>query len=90
MKGTTEKPPTMFDAIASLLGPMHAEYSRLIDDWAHDAPVQIVLGRGKGETTGGYVFHTTMGAIQDIDRAHQAASEAKEKRSAKRAVGTLI
>ncbi len=88
-KGTTDKPPTLFDAIASLLGPMHAEYGRLID-WAHDAPVQIVLGRGKGETTGGYIFQTTMGAIQDLDRAHQAAFEAKQNKAAKRAVGTLI
>lgn len=89
-KGTTEKPMTLYDAMASFLGPLSADYCRLIDDWAHDAPVQIVLGRGKGESTGGYIHHTTMGAIQDLDRAHQAAFEVKEKKSARRAVGSLL
>jgi hypothetical protein len=47
--------------------------------------VQIILGRRKDETTGGYIFHTTIGVIQDLDRAHQAAFEAKLKRDAKKA-----
>jgi hypothetical protein len=89
-KGTTDKPMTLFEAIRSFLGPLHADYSRLIDDWAHDAPVQIVLGRAKGETTGGYIHHTTMGALQDLDIAYAAAFDAKEKKAAKRAVGTLL
>ena len=59
-KGTTEKPMSLTQAASSFLGPMHAEYSRLIDDWAHDAPVQIILGRAKDETSGGYIFQTTM------------------------------
>lgn len=89
-KGTTDKPMTLYEAMSAFLGPLHAEYARLVDDWAHDAPVQIVLGRGKGETDGGYIFQTTMGAIQDLDRAHRAAFEAKNARAAKRAVGTLL
>jgi hypothetical protein len=89
-KGTTDKPMTLSDAMAAFLGPLHAEYCRLIDEWAHDAPVQIILGRGKGETTGGYIFQTTMGAIQDLDRAHQAAFEAKQNRAAKKAIGSLL
>lgn len=89
-KGTTDKPMTLYEAIQSFLGPLSADYCRLIDDWAHDAPVQIVLGRAKGETSGGYIHHTTMGAIQDLDRAYQAAFEAKQNKAAKRAVGTLL
>lgn len=87
-KGTTEKPMTMFDALHAFLGPMHAHYGRLIDEWAHDAPVTIIFGSGGDD--GGYKYKTTMGAIQDLDRAHQAAFEAREARAAKKAVGTLI
>lgn len=89
-KGTTDKPMTMVAALSAFLGPMHADYSRLIDEWAHDAPVQIILGRRPDETSGGYIFNTTMGSIQDLDRAYQAAFDAKEKRAAKRSVGTLL
>lgn len=87
-KGTTEKPMTLFDAIQAFLGPMHAEYARLIDEWAHDAPVTIIFGRGGDD--GGYRYNTTMGAIQDLDRAHQAAFDARQARAAKKAVGSLI
>lgn len=89
-KGTTDKPMTMFEALNAFLGPLHAEYARLIDEWAHDAPVQIVLGRRPDETTGGYIFNTTMGALQDLDRAHRKAFEDKCNRSAKKAGGSLI
>lgn len=89
-KGTTDKPMSLFEALQSFLGPMHAEYGRLIDEWAHDAPVQIILGRAKGEASGGYIFQTTMGAIQDLDRAYQFAFEDKQKRAAKKAVGSLL
>lgn len=83
-KGTTEKPMTMFDALHAFLGPMHAHYGRLIDEWAHDAPVTIIFGSGGDD--GGYKYKTTMGAIQDLDRAHQAAFEAREARAAKKAI----
>jgi len=89
-KGTTERPMTLFKASEALLGPLHAEYGRLLGELANDAPVQIILGRGKGETTGGYIFQTTMGALQDLDRAHQAAFDAKVTRDAKKAKGTLL
>lgn len=89
-KGTTDKPMTLSDALAAFLGPMHAEYGRLIDEWANDAPVQIILGRDKGKDTGGYIFQTTMGAIQDLDRAYQKAFEDKCARDAKKARGSLL
>lgn len=89
-KGTTDKPMTLSDAIAAFLGPLHAEYSRLVDEWANDAPVQIILGRPKGEASGGYTFHTTIGVIQDLDRAYQRYFEEKCKRDAKKAQGTLL
>jgi hypothetical protein len=84
-KGTTDKPPTLFDAIQWFLGPMHGDVGRLIDDWAPDAPVTITFGG-----PGGYQHKTTMGKIQDLDRAYMAAHDAKMKRSEKKSRGTLL
>lgn len=89
-KGTTDKPLGLYEAIESFLGPLSAEYCRLIDEWAHDAPVQIILGRKRGETSGGYIYQTTMGAIQDLDRAHRAAFEARQLRASKKSKGSLL
>jgi hypothetical protein len=85
-KGTTDKPMTLYDAIAAFLGPLEAEYARLIDECAHDVPVTIILGSHDRKGGGGYEYKTTMGAIQDMDRAF----DAKVKRDAKKSVGTLL
>ena len=79
---TMPKAPTLFDAVAGFVGPMLAEYARLIEEGEPDMPVVIHIGS--------YEYKTTLKDIQDLDRAHTAAFEAKQKRAARRARGTLI
>lgn len=74
--------PTLYDAIAGFLGPLSAEYGRLIAEGSDEMPVEIRLG--------GYVHKTTLAAIKRMDRAHFAAFEDKNRRAEKRARGTLL
>lgn len=78
----SEKAPTMYDAIAGLLGPLSAEYARIIDEGNPDMPVTISLG--------GYKHTTTLAAIKALDRAYAAAFDAKCNRAAKKARGSLL
>lgn len=74
--------PTLYDAIAGFLGPLSAEYGRLIAEGSDEMPVEIRLG--------GYVHKTTLAAIKRMDRAHFASFEDKNRRAEKRARGTLL
>lgn len=76
------KSPTLYDAVAGLLGPLCADYARIIDEGSPDMPVWINLG--------GNVHETTLATIQSLDRAYQHAFEVKAKRDERRAKGTLI
>lgn len=76
------KAPTLYDAVAGFLGPLSAEYARIIDEGGPDMPVTIILGCHKHETT--------LAAIQEMDRAYAHAFEVKCKRAATRAKGTLL
>lgn len=76
------KAPTLYEAIQRFLGPLEAEYARIIDEGAGDMPVEISLG--------GYKHTTTLQAIKDLDRAYAAAFEAKCARDAKKARGSLL
>lgn len=78
----SKKAPTLYEAIQQFLGPLSAEYCRLIGEGSPEMPVEIKLG--------GYVYKTTLADIQALDRAYLAAFEDKQKRAAKRAKGTLI
>ena len=76
------KAPTLYDATAGLLGPLSAEYARIIDEGSPDMPVEIRLGN--------YVHKTTLRSIQELDRAYAAAFDEKCKRSERKARGTLL
>lgn len=76
------KTPTLYEAVEGFLGPLMAEYCRLIEEGSDDAPVTIMIGN--------YPHKTTLKAIKDLDRAHRAAFEAKCKRDEKRSRGTLL
>lgn len=78
----SDKAPTLYDAIQGFLGPLVAEYGRIVDEGNPDMPVTISLG--------GYEHKTTLEAIKRLDRAHQAAFEAKCARDAKKAKGSLL
>ena len=77
-----EKAPTLYEAIQAFLGPLHADYCRIIDEGRPDMPVTISLGN--------YEHHTTLAVIKDLDRAYAAAFEAKLKRDEKKSRGTLL
>ncbi len=74
--------PTLYDALAGFLGPLVAEYGRIIDEGGADMPVEVRLG--------GYVHKTTLATIKAMDRAHHAAFEAKLKRDERRSRGSLL
>ncbi len=76
------KTPTLYDAMAGFLGPLSADYARIIDEGSDDMQVEIRLG--------GYTHKTTLRAIKDMDRAYAAAFDDKCKRSARKARGTLL
>ena len=76
------KAPTLYDAIAGFLGPLAAEYARIIDEGSEDMPVTISLG--------GHVHETTLKVIKDLDLAHAAAFDAKCDRAARKAKGSLL
>lgn len=74
--------PTLYDAIAGFLGPLSAEYGRILDEGSDDMPVEVRLG--------GYSHKTTLAALKRMDRAYYAAFEEKNRRAEKRARGTLL
>ncbi len=76
------KAPTLFEAVRDFLGPLHAGYSRLIDEWDPETPVTINIG--------GYKHETTLATIKKLDHAYHAAFEAKQKRLQRKSRGTLI
>lgn len=78
----TARAPTLYEAVRDFLGPLEAEYCRIIDEGPEDMPVEISLG--------GYVYKTTLADIKKLDRAYAAAFEAKVKRDAKKAKGALL
>lgn len=78
----SEKAMTLYDAIQNFLGPMHAEYCRIITDSPPDTEVTILLG--------GYEYKTTMDDIQKLDRAYARAFDIKCKRDENKAKGTLL
>lgn len=78
----SDKAPTLFDAVSGLIGPLAAEYARIIDEGSPDMPVTISLG--------GYEHQTTLATIKALDDAHRAAFDAKCNRAAKKAKGTLL
>jgi hypothetical protein len=78
----SKKAPTLYDAVSNFLGPLVAEYARLIDEWPAETPVTIKMG--------GYEHETTLQVLKDLDRAHGAAFDAKIARDAKKSVGTLL
>jgi hypothetical protein len=77
---------TLINAVGNFLAPIAAEYARIIEEGDPEAQMTIEFH--------GYRHHTTLGALQDLDRAHQRAHErnekAAERRRARGAVGTLI
>lgn len=77
-----KRAPTLYDAVAGLLGPLAAEYARIIDEMHPTSPVEINIG--------GYVHKTTLSVIQDLDRAYAQAFETKCKRRERRSRGTLL
>ena len=64
-----DRPPTLYEAIEGFLGPLMAEYARLIDEGNPDLPVIVKLG--------GYEHKTTLAVLKKLDRAHHAAFETK-------------
>lgn len=78
----SEKAPTLYGAIAGFLGPLSAEYARIIDEGNPDMPVTIRLG--------GYEHQTTLATIKALDRAYAAAFDAKCNRAAKKSRGSLL
>ena len=77
-----DKAMTLYDAIARFLGPLSAEYARIIDEGSPDMPVTVSLGN--------YKHKTTLATIKAMDRAYAAAFETKQNRAAKKAVGSLL
>lgn len=73
---------TLYDAIAGFLGPLSAEYARIIDEGHPDMPVTVSLG--------GYDHKTTLATIKAMDRAYAAAFDEKCNRAAKKARGSLL
>lgn len=76
------KAPTLYDAISAFLGPLAAEYARIIDEGHPNMPVTVSLGN--------YEHKTTLKVIKDMDRAHHAAFEMKLKRDERKSRGTLL
>lgn len=67
----TDKAPTLYEAIRDFLGPLEAQYCRIIDEGSPDMPVTIMLGN--------YEYKTTLADIQKLDRAYAAAFERKSQ-----------
>lgn len=74
----TARAPTLYEAVRDFLGPLTAEYGRIIDEGHDDMPVEINLG--------GYVYKTTLKDLKALDRAHHRAFDAKLKRAKKGAM----
>jgi len=78
----SERTLTLYEAIAGFLGPLSAEYARIIDEGHPDMTVTVSLG--------GYEHKTTLAAIKAMDRAYAAAFDAKCNRAARKARGSLL
>lgn len=76
------KAPTLYDAMAGFLGPLSADYARIIDEGSDDMPVTVSLG--------GYEHQTTLETIKRMDRAYAHAFEVKCKRDATKSKGSLL
>ncbi len=76
------KAPTLYDAAAALLGPLHAEYGRIIDEGGDDMPVTISLGN--------YEHKTTLATIKQLDRAYAHAFDVKCKKAEAKSKGSLL
>lgn len=77
-----DKAPTLMEAVEQFMGPLLAEYARLIEEGDPDA--QLVL------EIQGYRYFTKLRDLQTLDRAHSAAWDARQKRRANRAKATLL
>lgn len=80
--GTETPAPTLFEAVQRFLGPLEAEYCRIIDEGSPDMPVTILLGN--------YEYKTTLADIKALDRAYAKAFDDKLKRSERKAKGGLF
>lgn len=80
--GSETPAPTLFEAVRNFLGPLEAEYCRIIEEGSPDMPVTIMLGN--------YEYNTTLADIKALDRAYAAAFDAKMKRSERKSRGTLL
>ena len=79
---TTPPPLSIYQAVERFLGPLMAEYARLIDEGSPDMDVIMHIG--------GYRYATKLADLKALDRAFHAAFDAKLARSAKRSNGTLL
>jgi hypothetical protein len=79
----TETTPalTLFEAVQRFLGPLAAQYCRIIEEGSPDMPVTIMLG--------GYEYKTTLADIKALDRAYAKAFDDKQKRACRKARGGL-
>jgi hypothetical protein len=77
---------TLPEAVAAFLGPLMAEYARLIEESDRDTVVTIMFGH--------HGYRTTLGVIQDLDRAYAETFERNHKAACRRrdrkAVGRLV
>lgn len=76
------KAKPLFDAVRDFLGPLEAQYCRIIDEGSPDMPVTILLGN--------YKYETTLADIKALDRAYAAAFDARLKRNEKKSKGSLL
>ena len=77
---------TLTSSVRDFLGPIMAEYCRLIDEYSGDLPVEIHFGD--------HIHKTTLQEFKDLDRAFaqslERAKKAAASRKARKAVGTLL
>lgn len=73
---------TLYEAVQEFLGPLVAEYGRIVEEWPPETPVSIRLA--------GYTHRTTLAGLKNLDRAYRDAFEAREKRDARKAKGSLL
>jgi hypothetical protein len=73
---------TLYEAVQAFMGPIVAEYGRIVEDGQPDMPVRIILG--------GYTVEMTLADLQRLDRAYAQAFDQKLKRDERKARGTLL
>lgn len=74
--------PTLFEAVRNFLGPLEAQYCRIIEEGAPDMPVTILLGN--------YEYKTTLADIKALDRAYAKAFDDKQNRATRKVRGGLF